>query len=121
MKKSLPILFTLALAFPLKAELPNQICNTIDTLIETKSEIKIKKELEFLADKLGNNDNIQTNEEMTYALELLISEESQKYITNKILGKPKTINELSLYQKFKIKVKYPQVVYIRDFIKSYLE
>lgn len=119
MKKSLPILFALALALPTKAEIPAQVYDTIDILIQTRSETKIKNELESLADRLGNHDNINTDEEMRYAFELLMSEESQKYITNELFGLPKTIKELSLFQKAKLKFGYPQIGYMMDLIKTY--
>ena len=120
MKKLLPIILTLTLYQPLKAELPNQVYNTIEILMQSKEKEKIKEEIGSLADKLGNNDKITTDSEMCQALELLISDESQKYITNKIFGEPKTIDKLSIFQKMKIKFKYSQINYIYDLKKTYL-
>ncbi len=120
MKKLLPILLTLSLYQPLKAEFPNQVYGTIDILMQTKSEEKIKCEIESLADKLGDNNNTTTNKEMCHALELLISGESQKYITNEIFGESKTIDELNIFQKMKIKFKYSQINYVYDLKKTYL-
>jgi hypothetical protein len=120
MKQLLPVAFTLALSTTTLAEMPKEVYNTIDTLLQTSSRMKTKKQISSLADKLGDKDGKATDKEMVYALDFLVSEDSQKYISNKLFGETKTIDELSIKEQLKIKLKYPQIVYITKLRKRYL-
>ncbi len=58
---------------------------------------------------------------MNYTFELLFSEECQRYISQQVIGKPKTLDELGFLEKIKIKFSYPQLVHAIDYGKEYLE
>ena len=73
-----------------------------------------------MAEQLGDNQNPTTDQEMTHAFELLFSEDCQRYISQRGIGEPKTLEELSLWQRVKIKFNYPQLVHALDFGKEYL-
>ena len=119
--KKLPIIaLTLALTAPAKAKLPQQVYTTIDQVLQTKSNPKTRRLVSSLADKLGDNNGKTTNEEMIYALDLVVSEEAQRYIAKRIFGEPKTIDELSKVEKLKIRLQYPQIEYTTKLRKRYL-
>lgn len=120
MKKLATLALTLALSTPIKAEMPPKIYTTIDQVLQTESNPKTKRLVSSLADKLGDNNGKTTNEEMIYTLDLLVSEEAQRYIAKKIFGEPKTIDELSKIEKLKIKLQYPQIEYATKLRKRYL-
>ncbi len=120
MKKLAAIALTLALSTTTFAKMPQSVYFTIDQVLQTKSNSRTKKLISTLADKLGDNNGKTTNEEMIYALDLVVSEESQRYISEKIFGEPKTIDELSIFQKGKVKLQYPQIEYVTKLRKRYL-
>ncbi|MBT6995118.1 hypothetical protein HN865_00625 [Candidatus Woesearchaeota archaeon] len=120
MKKLSTIALTLALTLPAKAEMPKEVYSTIDQILQTRSNPKTKRLISSLADQLGDNNGKTTNDEMVYALDIMVSKETQRYISKKLFGESKIIDDLSIIEKGKIKLKYPQIPYIVKLRKRYL-
>ena len=120
MTKLSTIALTLALTLPATAEMPKEVYSTIDQILQTRSNPKTKRLISSLADQLGDNNGKTTNDEMVYALDIMVSKETQRYISKKLFGESKIIDDLSIIEKGKIKLKYPQIPYIVKLRKRYL-
>jgi len=119
MKKLFLTLATLSLLHQYSQAQQSSIYQTIDRILATTSKTQIKREVKNLADKLGNQNNYAEPQEIKYALDLLVSEDSQRYITSKVYRTPKTLNDLSLQQKIGLQTRYPQIRFILNLRKKY--